>query len=423
MPPGGCTIVNNEEGDNHNDTNPQSSQNEAPQQQQADTHIIGGLVDQGTSLFVQALANLPSLETLHLDGLRCLSQDAMTAICQSSNLKSMELWNMTEDLNHYGPVMARAWAKPAHTPTTKAATTTNQNCDDDCSGIKLQPTTSALRELEISTNLQCTAGQAIIEMLQTNTSLEKIGLDIDYNDQFGDALASVLSPGHNSTLKRLHLRLVGQDDVQEEEEEEEATEAEQEEAIEVANTRQGNWGGRILLDENGNGDDDGNNNNHIDDDDGIGEVDSSRRDNNRSATEKDQVSKCLSNAQTFIKAMEKNTSLEHVHMNFYHISRGKVHDALLESVSSLLETNFVLQHLSLRGEHNFVDLGETIDFRLRLNQAGRYRLLLGDEQGRTAGDGVVAPKIEWVQMILSHQQDLSIVFYLLSMNPSLCSAD
>lgn len=101
----------------------------------------------------------------------------------------------------------------------------------------------------------------------------------------------------------------------------------------------------------------------------------------------------------------------------------------------------MLQHMSLRGCHTFVRLQHDPDigFKLQLNQAGRYHLLMG---GQNYGDGnsddvvdddvgvdedepkeegTMAPKEDWVKTITQFKEDISISFYLLSMNPSLCS--
>jgi hypothetical protein len=63
-------------------------------------------------------------------------------------------------------------------------------------------------------------------------------------------------------------------------------------------------------------------------------------------------------------------------------------------------------------------LGPGVHFDLKLNQAGRYHLLQGDEEEN--GSGAVVSRTEWVETILEHQQDLSVVFYLISAKPTLC---
>ena len=253
-------------------------------------------------------------------------------------------------MNQHGPAMANVLAK-------------NQTC---------------LLELEISCNLQSMAGEAIIHMLHSNTTLQTLGLDIDYLDGFGDSLASVLLPEHNTTLKTLHLRLVREESV-------------------------------------------------------LGAEDADEEDNGSDpdvARTKISESKALSNVHSIVKALEKNASLEHLHMNFYHLSPDTVREALVEPFSALVETNFVLKNLSLRGEHNFVRFDDSglVDFKLKLNQAGRHNLLVGHvticgKENTPDDRGAVAPRAAWVEAIIEQNQkhELSIVFYLLSMNPSLCT--
>lgn len=279
-------------------------------------------IHHGMSVCLQALANLPSLNKLHIDGVCHLSCDGVTSLCQSQYLKVLELWNMPDDLNEYGPVMADALQR------------------------------GKLEELEISSNLQSTAGNAMANMLESNTRLKTLGFDIDYVE-YGQSLARVLQSGCNQTLQNLHLRVVG--------------------------------GAPIVIAE---------------------DPDETEEELNK------YTARILSEAQTILKALEQNTVLENLHINFYTIPPKKVENELIEDLEQLLLENFVLKNLTLRGNHSFSELGPKVGMLLRLNRAGRGDLLLG-EQG--------VPRSRWVEAILAHQADTDIVFYFLSTNPSLCS--
>jgi len=338
----------------------------------------------GMNVLLQTLVQLPNLTSLHLDDLSNLSQRVLVAICQSPNLTLLELWNMSHDVNQHGTAMARVLA--------------SNNC---------------LQELEISSNLQYEAGQAMINMLRTNTCLQTLGLDLDYVDGFGEAFASVFHSQRikkrrtkTSALKTLHLRMVQAEPNVEGAHNNNVEHAEEVDAI-LSNTNN----------------DDNNNDHDVTD-----------------SNEKPQ-SQALANILCIIRALETNVTLEHLHMNFYHLGPDYVCSKLDRAFSNLLEKNFMLQHMSLRGCHTFVRLQHDPDigFKLQLNQAGRYHLLMG---GQNYGDGnsddvvdddvgvdedepkeegTMAPKEDWVKTITQFKEDISISFYLLSMNPSLCS--
>ena len=304
----------------------------------------------GINSLIQSLADLPSLATLHLDDVHHLKSTTLVALCKAPALNSTEIWNMGDVINRHGQAMASILAQ-------------NQ---------------TSLRELEISSNLEAVAGQSVIAMLRNNTTLHTLGLDIDYVDGFGASLASVFLPEHNTTLKTLHLRLVGN---------------------ESAPTAK----------------------------DADGEESSGTEMDSRENKQKTRESKTFCNACTLIEALKHNISLEHLHMNFYQLTPDSVSEALVEPVSELLQTNFVLKNLTLRGQHTFVRLGPELDFLLKLNRAGRYNLLAGDAISNNNNKfsdtrcGLAAPRAEWVEAISNNQNDASIVFYLVSMNPSLCN--
>jgi hypothetical protein len=310
-----------------------------------------GSINEGMNVMLEALAHLKPLETLHIDNVCNLSQRAFQELCQSTNLQLLEFWNIPDDLNLHGYAIANALCQ-----------------------------SRSLKELEISSTIHTDAGNAIIHMLQTNRTLETLGLDLDYVE-YGQALARVFQPGCNTTLKTLRLRLVGTEEAAVAEEPDQA---------------------------GGNDDHD----DAEDEDEQLADV-NPNQDSSNSKLE----TGTLTNAQTLITALESNTSLEHMHLNFYNIDPEHVQSTLIPFAERLLTVNFVLKDLTLRGKHNFTRLSEDAQFCLRLNRAGRYALLLGGSQSDD-----MAPRCLWVETIAAHQQDVSIVYYLLSTSPSLCCA-
>ncbi|CAB9503767.1 expressed unknown protein [Seminavis robusta] len=330
---------------------------------------------QGMDWILEALGNMALLETVHLDAIDHLSASAFTAICQSQSIHKMELWNMADDLNRHGPAIAKALS-------------TRQSQNHNTGG--------GLHELEISSNLQRPAGNAMIEMLHCNTTLDSIGLDLEYAE-YGEPLSQVLlqqpacdnnnnndpnNNNSNASLKTLHLRLV----------------ADEEEESAIEDPPQDH--------------DDATNDGTEPDAEGVNDSDS---DNETTTTSVETAT--LANAKMLLTALESNDTLEHLHMNFYHISPDDVQSTLIPCVEQLLQINFVLKDLTLRGRHDFTHLSDKARFGLRLNRAGRYELLLG---GNNNNDGGLAPRTKWIDTIAAHQQEVDIVFYLLSTNPSLC---
>ena len=308
----------------------------------------------GMNIFLQALSHLPSLQSLHLDDIQHLSQTTLTSICHSNNLQSLELWSMGTDINKYGASMALA----------------------------LESNQTSLRELEISSSLDEAAGNAILNMLQVNTTLDTLGLDLNYTS-FGPSLAEALTRDH-SVINTLHLRFIADDKLQH-------TQPPQDQENEEQN----------------------NDNNDNDNDATIT--------NTGNTTTEEEV---LTNAKTIIKALTRNTKLEHLHLNFYHISPETVSLAFVDSFEDLLQVNFVLAHLSLRGMHSIVNLRPDLHFSLKLNQIGRHRLLLGDKEEEEEHEDGIATAVsrkEWIETILDHKEELSVVFYLLSAKPTLCT--
>jgi hypothetical protein len=106
------------------------------------------------------------------------------------------------------------------------------------------------------------------------------------------------------------------------------------------------------------------------------------------------------------EVLQFNSSLRRLDLFF----NGCISSRIREAFTEMLRRNYVLLDLNgsvWRGQSNL-----EIDFYLRLNRAGRGDLLTEH-----------ATREQWVNKLISQKNDLSIVFSLLSMNPSVCLPD
>lgn len=104
--------------------------------------------------------------------------------------------------------------------------------------------------------------------------------------------------------------------------------------------------------------------------------------------------------------LQANSSLRRLDLYF----NGHISSRIREAFTEMLRRNYVLLDLNgsvWRGQSN-----SEIDFYLRLNRAGRGDLLTEH-----------ASRAQWLDTLISQKDDLSIVFSLLSMNPSMCMPD
>jgi len=104
--------------------------------------------------------------------------------------------------------------------------------------------------------------------------------------------------------------------------------------------------------------------------------------------------------------LQFNSSLKRLDLFF----NGSISPRIREAFTEMLRRNYVLLDLNgsvWRGQSN-----SEIDFYLRLNRAGRGDLLTEH-----------ATRAQWVDTMISQREDLSIVFSLLLMNPSICLHD
>ena len=104
--------------------------------------------------------------------------------------------------------------------------------------------------------------------------------------------------------------------------------------------------------------------------------------------------------------LQNNSTLKRLDLFF----NGTISPRIREAFTEMLRRNYVLLDLNgsvWRGQSNL-----EIDFYLRLNRAGRGNLLTEH-----------ATRHQWLDTLISQKDDLSIVFSLLLMNPSLCLPD
>lgn len=106
------------------------------------------------------------------------------------------------------------------------------------------------------------------------------------------------------------------------------------------------------------------------------------------------------------EVLQANSSLKRLDLFF----NGSISPRIREAFTEMLRRNYVLLDLNgsvWRGQSN-----SEIDFYLRLNRAGRGDLLTEH-----------ATRKQWVETMISQRGDLSILFSILSMNPSIFLQD
>ena len=106
------------------------------------------------------------------------------------------------------------------------------------------------------------------------------------------------------------------------------------------------------------------------------------------------------------EVLQANSSLKRLDLFF----NGSISPRIREAFTEMLRLNYRL--LDLNGSVWRGQCNSEIDFYLRLNRAGRGDLLTEH-----------ASRAQWVDTMISQRDDLSIVFSLLLMNPSICYPD
>lgn len=222
--------------------------------------------------------------------------------------------------------------------------------------------TSTLRGLRIrSCNLTETEADNVAKMIETNKSLESLVFYVDEWDDYGTPLAFALV--QNSFLKRLEV--------------------------------------------------------------GIGKISVAPE-----ATPPDEGEGCTAGLRTsseelrhksaaniLVQALESNKSsaLRHFCMCLSEAKSTDLQEAYMGPLERMLENNYTLEHLLLQGKDSFSVVNPKVEFLLRLNQRSvldRQKLFRDVVQLGNSPE-------PWVESIVRHREDLSILYYLLGKNPNL----
>ena len=94
----------------------------------------------------------------------------------------------------------------------------------------------------------------------------------------------------------------------------------------------------------------------------------------------------------------------------------RLSQAFLEPFAEVMASNIALGELLIGPVHQRIHFCDRVRFCLKLNQAGRKELLEPNEASRN----------QWVETLVANVDDLDVLFYFLSMNPSLtenCKSD
>ena len=126
-------------------------------------------------------------------------------------------------------------------------------------------------------------------------------------------------------------------------------------------------------------------------------------------------------ASPLAEAMKVNTEI--TSFNLVSTTDEIVEDGVLEVFSDMVKTNFTLRHVTIRASNELAvanmnpsqaqHLQAEIEFYLKLNRVGR-RGLLNSATKRFA-------RFQWISVLGCESENVSIVFYLLSRNPTFIS--
>jgi hypothetical protein len=221
--------------------------------------------------------------------------------------------------------------------------------------------TSQLQGLRIrSCSLDCTDASSIASMMESNSTLESLVFYCDRWNDYGPSLARSLEK--NTTLKRLEV--------------------------------------------------------------GIGK--SGKNSESLDSTMPDMNELHKNAAMDISNALKDNadTSLRHLCLCLSNGKGGELYQAYMEPFEHMLETNYTLQSFLLQGENSFSTISPNAAFLMKLNQRSvldRRRLFQGKQIMKRMQNSrdTNAEEDPWIESLIQHQGDLSILFYLLSRNPSL----
>lgn len=216
-----------------------------------------------------------------------------------------------------------------------------------------------LRGLRIrSCNLGCKEAAECARMLERNTSLESLVLYCDSLDDYGTIIGKSLQK--NTTIRRLELG-IGKSG---------------ESLVDMGNTISA----------------------------GVSLVDHE------------------SAAKSIAAALTKNTStsLRHLCLCLGNGSGHEIYQAYMPYFEEMLETNFTLESFLLQGVRSFSVVSPKVEFLMRLNQRsvlGRKRLF--QENARVQQKNSTN---RWLESLVQHHNDLSIIYYVLSRNPAIVAS-
>lgn len=200
---------------------------------------------------------------------------------------------------------------------------------------------SVLQSIQICYALDQNSASAFFRMLEKNSTIKTVDIDMDCWDMYGQPLGRALKA--NNTLKNLELNVFGDDD-------------------------------------------------HVE-----------------------------ANALSIAKSLEENTSLRRLYLTFHKpLQRAdnetsavdpleRLSNAFLEPFAKVMQSNLSLGDLRVGPIHQRICFDDRVNFILKLNYAGRRELLEPNEASRNV----------WVETLINYRDDLNVLFYFLSMNPSL----
>lgn len=131
------------------------------------------------------------------------------------------------------------------------------------------------------------------------------------------------------------------------------------------------------------------------------------------------------NAVSIGKSLEDNAFLRRLCVTFQDplqqedgdsslaVKRERMSQAFCGPFDEVMASNVVLGELLIGTVGERVHFGDCVQFCLKLNQAGRKELLAPNE----------APRSQWIKTLIANVDDLDVLFYFLSMNPSLTELD
>ncbi|CAB9505679.1 expressed unknown protein [Seminavis robusta] len=110
-------------------------------------------------------------------------------------------------------------------------------------------------------------------------------------------------------------------------------------------------------------------------------------------------------------ALATNTVLTRLDLLVYSPGADVKQRLITSMFADTMKQNYTLHHLSLRSATSWLSCPR-LDFYLRLNRCADRANLLQRQTQMTAK--------EWVDMLFKNRHDLSVLYYLLMLNPSLC---